>query len=961
MNLHPLTAVGVLLAADLCSAQVPLVSFEGPSAGDAVGGSVAMLGDLDGDGKRDMVVGAPRADLGGLDTGAAWVLSGADGSILFSLAGAAPGDLFGSHVASAGDVNADGIDDIAVGASQEFSDLGGWPGDGPGYAQVYSGADGSLLHMWQGDFGLDTHFNSFGRIILGVGDLNGDGYDDVAVSEREGEVELLHDFESFGGRVWIYSGKDGTVLARLEDFGPTYAHLGWGLAAGRDYDGDGTLDIVLGAPIGNTQPQKIVVVSGATFLPLLQIASGVIEMGMHLACLDDVDDDGVPDIVSGGRFQTAVYSGATGAELQLSPSFASPESYKGLRVAALDDMDGDGKPDYAIGSPTSSGGVTSGGQVQVMSSATGGSIQVVLGGETGGALGESFAAADDLDGDGLADLLIGTPGFDGSAGVDSGLAGIYSTHGPKLRLSVYSPNAIDVDFGQRVAAVGDVDNDGWGDLAAGVPQNTQPLIYGGRVQVFSGRDGSLLHDWIADQSYDRLGWSVDGAGDVNADGYADIIAGAPYHTPPTGPPYARVYSGFDGSILHTFVASVSGTQFGVGVAGIGDIDHDGHDDVAVGAANDSTTTAAIGVVYAFSGRTGAQLLRIPGTSAFGDFGASLDGAGDVDADGTPDLIIGARTATSANGVSSGVVRVHSGANGSLLHEFIGDTSGDQAGWSVAGLGDLNGDGYDDIGYGIPLADGVVPFAGIVRVHSGLDGSLLLTLGTEYAGQNFGQALTGTGDADDDGLPDIAVGLQGADYSAPDAGAVHIYSGTSGKLLLVWTGPFEGNFAGWDVDSNGDLDNDGSTDLLVGAFDSAEDPAPAGGLHLVSVNPQATPWQSLGKKLPGTHGAPVLVGSGSLEPGEPVTLTLTNALEGSVSGLVLGSGALNAPFKGGTLVPLPQFIFYGLPTGPEGELIISAPWPSGVPAGVEVYAQHWIADAQAVSGFAASNAVVGVVP
>lgn len=122
-----------------------------------------------------------------------------------------------------------------------------------------------------------------------------------------------------------------------------------------------------------------------------------------------------------------------------------------------------------------------------------------------------------------------------------------------------------------------------------------------------------------------------------------------------------------------------------------------------------------------------------------------------------------------------------------------------------------------------------------------------------------------------------------------------------------------------------------------------------------------PWSDLGNGLAGTHGVPSLVGTGTLFPGDTMTLSLTNALENSTTNLVVGLFQLGAPFKGGTLVPNPNILLLGLPTGPTGSAPLVATWPGGVPSGVTLYFQHWVSDGAAPVGFAASNAVSGTTP
>lgn len=118
-----------------------------------------------------------------------------------------------------------------------------------------------------------------------------------------------------------------------------------------------------------------------------------------------------------------------------------------------------------------------------------------------------------------------------------------------------------------------------------------------------------------------------------------------------------------------------------------------------------------------------------------------------------------------------------------------------------------------------------------------------------------------------------------------------------------------------------------------------------------------PWQNLGKALAG-QTAPKLRGFGQLAAGQPVTLRLSRAPSNTTAALVIGASAVNAPFLGGTLVPFPDVVVAGLPTGPDGILELTGTWPAGVPAGVKVWFQYWVQDPAGPFGHSASNAIVG---
>jgi hypothetical protein len=124
---------------------------------------------------------------------------------------------------------------------------------------------------------------------------------------------------------------------------------------------------------------------------------------------------------------------------------------------------------------------------------------------------------------------------------------------------------------------------------------------------------------------------------------------------------------------------------------------------------------------------------------------------------------------------------------------------------------------------------------------------------------------------------------------------------------------------------------------------------------------ATQWTNLGGGLAGSHGVPLLKGSGFMVPGLQIELAATQLLENRLAALIVGYSTVNAPFKGGVLVPAVDLLITGLPTGAGGAINLSAAWPAGVPSGFAFFLQLWLADPAGPAGFAATNAVKGTAP
>ena len=390
------------------------------------------------------------------------------------------------------------------------------------------------------------------------------------------------------------------------------------------------------------------------------------------------------------------------------------------------------------------------------------------------------------------------------------------THVPLFTIDDDSGGA---GLGLAVSGAGDVNGDGIPDLIVGGPGVFNSPFYdstiSGTARVYSGSDGSVLYSFDGDSVGDRFGFSVSGAGDINGDGFADVIVGAPADgVDATTSGSVRVFSGVDGSVLYDFEGDSVGDRFGGSVSAAGDVNGDGVPDLIVGASHrDDNNGTNAGRVQVFSGSDGSVIYTFDGDS-FSDpfFGNSVSGAGDVNGDGTPDLIVGAQ-------VGNGRARVFSGSDGSVLYNFDGDSLNDGFGGSVSGAGDLNGDGFDDLIVGAPNAGG--PFSGLARVFSGVDGSVLYNLEVGFP-SSLGTSVSDVGDVNGDGVPDLIVGapsdgnfgIVGDDFFF--SGSARLFSGVDGSQIYNFIGDSIGDLFGWSVSGLGDINGDGVDDFVVGA-------------------------------------------------------------------------------------------------------------------------------------------------
>lgn len=313
---------------------------------------------------------------------------------------------------------------------------------------------------------------------------------------------------------------------------------------------------------------------------------------------------------------------------------------------------------------------------------------------------------------------------------------------------------------------------------------------------------------------DTFGHAVADAGDVNNDGFDDYIFSAKLELVggvPVGA--AHVYSGLDGALLHSLAGTTFAEWFGWSVSRAGDLDNDGHDDFIVGAPHDDTLISDGGAAHVYSGATGQVMYSWYGDGYQGWFGYSVADAGDTDNDGFPDLVVGAWR-DNKNGLDSGSARAFSGQSGALLHQWLGDAAGDELGFSVAGAGDTNNDGYDDVVVATLDIDIQVLDGGGARLFSGQDGTILKQFYGDSTADWFGYAVRGAGDLNGDGYADVLAGAPRDDNNGDDSGMVRAFSGFDHSMLLQVDGPVKSQF-GWSLDDLGDLNGDSVPDFIVG--------------------------------------------------------------------------------------------------------------------------------------------------
>jgi len=339
-----------------------------------------------------------------------------------------------------------------------------------------------------------------------------------------------------------------------------------------------------------------------------------------------------------------VLSGLTGAVIRIHTGAAAGDSF-GEKVASAGDVDLDGYGDYLIGAPNSAaGGFSYGGSVYLYSGLAGVLLHRFDGGAYADQMGRAIASCPDLDGDAIPDLLLGVPSSSPAGIFRAGSVLVYS--GSTLSF-LYQLDGVAGDdfFGTSVASIGDLDGDGKGDFIVGA----EGVDAGGHTDagaafVYSGDTGSLLYSLDGTDDSDNFGHAVTGLESLDGDSVPDFAVGAPYaNSGGVGTGEVRICSGASGAQIRSHT-DTTGSFLGYSVASAGDVDGDGFGDLIAGAPLAGYFGHSQGGAHVYSGRTGDLLIQLRGlgmsTIHAEWFGSDVAG-GDLNGDGMGDLVIGA--------------------------------------------------------------------------------------------------------------------------------------------------------------------------------------------------------------------------------------------------------------------------------------------------------------------------------
>ncbi len=920
--------------------------LQGESPGDFSGYSVSTAGDINGDGLSDVLIGAPDATLPVLAfAGKSYVVFGSndssawgngalnlsdliDGRRGFVLLGEVAEDHIGVTVSCAGDVNGDSLDDFLIGAS--YATANGYIEAGKSYVIFGSNSHSawgrgrlSLGQLVDGQRGFvllgEETLDQSGSSLNGVGDVNGDDIADFIIgapyATSQQKINAGKSYVVFGSANQTAWGNASFNLIDLMDGTRGFMLLGeetddlsgYAVNSAGDMNGDGLSDMIIGAPL---TPSKFRIYPGKSHV--IFGSRNQTHWGNGILELHNLYDQ---------QLGFTVKSNVILDEM----SFA---------VSSAGDINGDQITDFLIGAPEASLAEKNfgGGSYLIFGSKNNslwqkniiylnelcnGQNGFTLGGAIGDYSGWVFSPLGDINGDHLADFIIGThgasPGVNYSAGKSYVIFGFPNWHAPGQLVvqqgSVVKLGAEDLAirdsgnyFLSGIYLINMIDNGGFELALQNPPGFSIPYFTSDQLikqEVFFVHDGSDQQPnyQLFFQSATTQGWNL---------GIFSQVQFIPLSV--VGyQPIAKLDKTSDGK--HGFMLQDSSNISGYGwsVATTGDINGDQIDDIVIGApfagrsyvlfgTNDSWENGILDINQLCDGQRGFLFI---GESLKNEFGYSVNSAGDINGDEVEDFMVGAPGVGGATYVIFGSNNKSHWGNGYLqvadwcdgLRGFVlkQESLDEGCGSSVSSAGDINGDGLADMVIGAPYArlslgrlvagktyiifgsanqtawgNGAVDLS---QLHDGRRG---FVLEGEVARSESGFFVSGGGDVNGDGITDIIIGAPSSStnsqigYSYVIFGSRNINAWKNGTLKLsqltdgvrgfVLVGENTGDWSGLGVNSVGDINGDGFADVLVGAPEAA---GTAGKSYVIFGSSDRLAWGNgtlaLSRLMDGSHG------------------------------------------------------------------------------------------------------------
>ena len=809
------------------------------------GTCVSTAGDVNGDGYSDIIIGAKQYTNGQKFEGRTflWLGSstglGANGTPLnadWSAESDQARSYFGSSVSTAGDVNGDGYSDIIVGAP--------WYSNGQtseGRTYIFYGAAAGLHTTadWIGESNSSTGL--FGLSVSTAGDINGDGYSDVIIGG-----DALSNGQTNEGKVWVYHGSSAGIISAAADWtaesNQADAFFGHSVSTAGDVNGDGYSDILIGAvkfDNGQANEGKVFLWYGSsTGLGVSGIPSNAAwsyesnvandQVGACVSTAGDVNGDGYADVILyAGRlpfgfytldYASAYYGSSTG--LPLTPNWKQTDSvvysYFGSQVATAGDINGDGISDVIIGAFNYSvpnpqeqyegaAFVYNGSPDGLSSTAANWSAEM---NQAGAGFGRSVSTAGDINGDGYSDVIVGAYTFDNGQ-INEGRAFVYQGTANGLSLSANwtaEINQAGAGFGISVSTAGDVNGDGYSDVIVGSATFSDGQSNEGGAFIYYGSSSGLSlsanHILEVNQADAWFGNSVSTAGDVNGDGFSDVIVGAQqFDNGDSNEGKVFVYFGSSIGPTSSFNWTAEGNQidakFGTCVSSAGDVNGDGFSDVIVGASGFDNGQLNEGGTFLYFGSALGLSSNYDWTfesnQLNGQLGMGVSTAGDINGDGYSDVIVGAYSYSNGqSGEGSAFLFQGSAAGLSSTPSWTGESNqaGANYGFSVSTAGDVNGDGYSDVIVGAYAYSNGQSNEGRAYVYHGSPNGLSSTasriMELDQFDAYFGVSVSTAGDVNGDGYSEVIAGASNYNNGPTIGGRVAVFygNGITGKRATV---------------------------------------------------------------------------------------------------------------------------------------------------------------------------------
>lgn len=972
------------------------------NSGDEHGFAVSSAGDVNVDGYSDVIIGAPYFDNGDLDEGAAFVFLGSEQGLESTYDFMAEGEIQGGHlgfsVSTAGDVNDDGVSDIVVGMEGYTHTVEIGPGN-------HQNLQIGRVLVWHGYAGSVTGDKGGVRARdMGMGTYSKNGYG----ADKNMALTL--------NAHWYV---DGLAFSNAFNYYLFEGNLGYSVSCAGDVNQDWISEIIVGAP-GYDAPNS----AGSAFVwhgTSWSIVPGGQSNG-HFGGLKGTPD--IPGTIGEFRIRGTIDRNSVTTpppDWQASGPIGDFGLHRlGHSVSGAGDFNGDGFSDVIIGAPEATDGVSTvlgtayvwfGSNLGLNGGVNGNLLTSwqwrQFGVHSGEKFGYSVSAAGDFNGDGFSDVIVGAPvhglGYQGPAAWPKGKASIW--YGSSVPQSSTPPDYyvignghageefVETFLGWSVSEAGDINGDGYGDVIIGDPGDTDFGKSAGKAIVLLGNETGIRGTWevYGTASQQRAGFSVSCAGDVDGDGYSDVIVGSPgidkvhvYHSSGAGIIASTANTTLDQNSYTSHPAGSGTHQFGYSISTAGDVNGDGYSDVIIGDPAYSILGDVVGSVFVFFGSSsGLQTPTNPSDPLYpwqaysqqagSRFGHSIAPAGDVNNDGYSDIIVGAphyddQTSDlnegwvfvwygSATGLGSTGTPANADWTAQSNQTYGGSDDAPEFGFSVSGAGDFDGDGYSDVIVGAPGYDfagssdeGAVFmwFGGSSGLNGGTNGTPANGLSTPrvmQANVRQGEYISCAGDFNGDGFSDFVVGSPQKTHfrlSYGSAGEVTLFLGQSTRVLdqLAYMRiPHRDNISqesegysqnaemGSSVATAGDVNGDGYDDVIVGAPGWRADGINESGAAFIYAGTDQLPFETdqhyTGLNLTVYKSSPTWTISHNITGTDRVGEVVNSA--GDLNGDGYADILYRADVEVGVEVHPNMYVHLGSPAGPVGTGSITSGW------------------------------------